>query len=278
MMYKYIIGDVFMRRGVKQGYKQTKDHIDARFANRIPYNKGKAAHNRYTTQSFIGAVLDKWPDIPYRLDKLHYITNNVKVVLVCPIHGDFEKWPSDVLNRSGCAKCKGQGFSKEEYLSELADRFPEYDFSDSIYINATTDMNIRCTKHGLFRSTRNKLLNSNVRCPKCSAIRVLQERVATGKAKDPELISDFEKYKKAVWKETNRSYKLYKEQLGERSRTRHLDHIYSILHGFRDGILPVILGNIVNLRIIDARENQSKNVSSHCTKEELIMLYEERNK
>jgi hypothetical protein len=63
--------------------------------------------------------------------------------------------------------------------------------------------------------------------------------------------------------------------LGERSRDKHLDHIYSILHGFRDGIDPIILGSIVNLRIIDSKMNQSKSMNSDFTKEELMKLYEE---
>ena len=75
-------------------------------------------------------------------------------------------------------------------------------------------------------------------------------------------------------KDTNKSYTKHKDILGARSRARHLDHIYSIVHGFRDSISPVILGNIVNLRIIDAKENQSKNTNSHYTKEELMLLYE----
>ena len=82
-------------------------------------------------------------------------------------------------------------------------------------------------------------------------------------------------YKKAVWKETGISYKKYKLILGERSRTRQLDHIYSILHGFRDSIDPLILGNIVNLRILDSKMNQSKSMNSDYTKEELMKLYEE---
>lgn len=50
------------------------------------------------------------------------------------------------------------------------------------------------------------------------------------------------------------------------------------MHGFRDSISPVILGNIVNLRMIDAKENQIKNTNSNYTKEELMTLYEENIK
>lgn len=70
----------------------------------------------------------------------------------------------------------------------------------------------------------------------------------------------------------------HKEILGDRSRSRHLDHIYSILHGFRDNIDPIILGNIINLRIIDGKLNQSKSMNSNYSKEELMKLYEEQTR
>lgn len=267
-----------MPHGPKPGTKQTKEHIEARFRNRNSYNKGKPAHNRYSTTEFKQLLLQKWKDIPYSLEKLVYETSSQKIMLVCPIHGDFEKWPSDVLNRSGCPKCSSVGFSKQEYLRELIVKFPEYDFTNSIYVNATTDMNILCKHHGCFKSTRNKLISMGVRCPECSKENALKKRIESGRAKDPSTLTEYEKYRKEVWKETNRTYKKHKEVLGERSRTRHLDHIYSIVHGFRDNISPKVLGNIVNLRIIDAKDNQTKNTDSHITKEELLILYEEKNK
>lgn len=259
-----------MTRGVKKGYKQSTTHIEKRITSRTVWNGG---HNLLSTQTFLRKVNEKWPDCPYDLSDIIYIRSNIKVMVKCPRHGNFEKWPHDLLNKSGCPKCSGNGFSKEEYLLQLTTMFPEYDFSSSLYINATTDLNVVCRKHGTFITTRNKLLNG-VRCPVCSANKVLEERVSCGRARDPAFLSEYEKYKKSVWKETNLTYKKYKEVLGDRSRTRHLDHIYSIVHGFRDGISPIILGNIVNLRIIDAKENQSKNTNSHYTKEDLMLLYE----
>lgn len=263
-----------MKRGVKEGYKQSEDHIEKRVKNRAKWNGG---HNLLTTEDFVNKITEHWPECPYDLSKVHYIRNDCKVLLVCLTHGEFDKWPSDVLNKSGCPKCSGNGFSKIEYIDQLVAKFSEYDFTSSVYINAKTDMTVICKEHGVFITTRNKLLNG-VRCSECSKIQVLEQRIKSGRAKDPALLSEYEKYRKEVWKETNKSYAKHKDMLGERSRTKHLDHIYSIVHGFRDGISPVILGNIVNLRIIDAKENRSKKSDSHYSKEELIMLYEEKNK
>lgn len=264
-----------MAKGPSKGYKQSKEHIRNRVVNRTSWNGG---HNRLTTEMFLQKLQQRWPECPYGKQKIQYIKNNLRIILICQIHGDFLKWPSDVLNRSGCPKCKGQGFSRTHYLQELTERFPEYDFSKSSYTNATTLLEIGCRRHGLFTATRNGLLNNNKRCPECTKEKVLETRINAGSARDPALLSDFERYKKAVWKETNKSYRTYKNVLGERNRSRHLDHVYSILHGFRDNIPPIVLGNIVNLRIIDSKLNQSKNTKSDCTKEELMKLYEGKNK
>lgn len=260
-------------KGPKKGYKQSKEHIQNRIKNRTRWNGG---HNRLTTDSFLFKLKEKWTNCPYDLSRIEYHKSDKKITLGCKVHGYFNKWPSDVLNHSGCPKCSKQGYSKEEYLQQLIDKFPQYDFSKSVYINALTNMDIKCKVHGSFKLSRNGLLNG-VRCPECAKTSILQSRIKSGRARDPSTLSEFERYKKEVWRETNKSYRLHKEILGLRNRKRHLDHIYSILHGFRENISPVILGNIVNLRIIDSRMNQSKNVRSEYTKEELLKLYEGQN-
>jgi hypothetical protein len=263
-----------MSKGPKKGSKQHPEHIRKRVNNRTKWNGG---HNLLTTETFLKKLSERWPDCPYDLSKVSYVKNTTKITLVCEVHGDFIKWPSDVLNHSGCPKCAGHGKTKEEHIMELSIKFSEYDFSVSVYKNAVTNMDIICKKHGKFSLSRNALLNGGS-CINCTKDRILKERIEAGRARDPATLTEFERYKREVWKETNKTYRIYKEVLGTRSRIRHLDHIYSILHGFNNNISPVIIGNIVNLRIIDAKQNQSKNTDSHYTKEELIMLYEQKTK
>ncbi len=50
----------------------------------------------------------------------------------------------------------------------------------------------------------------------------------------------------------------------------HLDHKYSVLEGFKNGIAPEIIGNIRNLEFIPWKENQSKSSKCSITIEELI--------
>ena len=71
--------------------------------------------------------------------------------------------------------------------------------------------------------------------------------------------SDYERYSRQVWIETRKqdinSLK-YSEKRGVKGY--HLDHRYSILEGFKNNILPSIIGNIKNLEFIPYFENCSK--------------------
>lgn len=52
-----------------------------------------------------------------------------------------------------------------------------------------------------------------------------------------------------------------------------LDHKFSVCEGFKRGILPCIIGSIVNLQYITCSENSSKNRKCSITQEELYAQY-----
>ena len=74
-----------------------------------------------------------------------------------------------------------------------------------------------------------------------------------------EMLTDLELYRRQVWIETRKqdinSLK-YSEKRGVKGY--HLDHRYSILEGFKNNILPSIIGDIKNLEFIPYFENCSK--------------------
>jgi hypothetical protein len=57
----------------------------------------------------------------------------------------------------------------------------------------------------------------------------------------------------------------------------HLDHIYSIIDGFKNNILPEIIASPINLRVILSHKNLSKNYRSSITKDMLYKLYSQFN-
>lgn len=85
--------------------------------------------------------------------------------------------------------------------------------------------------------------------------------------------SEYEKYWREVNKFTNRNLKTLIKNHDIKDVDWHLDHIYSISDGWRNGVSPEIIGNYVNLRFIHAVDNLKKNKKSHITKQELLEKY-----
>jgi DNA-directed RNA polymerase subunit RPC12/RpoP len=85
--------------------------------------------------------------------------------------------------------------------------------------------------------------------------------------------SDWELYKRQVWKCTRHCDELV-EGIEKRKRNEFsLDHKYSVKQGFLDGILPCIIGSIHNLEILPEKENIIKRTNCSITLEELTKLY-----
>lgn len=75
--------------------------------------------NRKTQDEFIKQAT-KVHNNKYYYNNVNYIRDNVKVIITCPIHGDFWQTPSNHLQGHGCPKCntsKGELFI-EKYLTK----------------------------------------------------------------------------------------------------------------------------------------------------------------
>lgn len=88
----------------------------------------------------------------------------------------------------------------------------------------------------------------------------------------------YQKYRIDVNKITNKQnisslINYDKRGLAGKSNAYHLDHKYSILEGFKNGVPPEIIGNIVNLEFISWEDNLSKKDKCSINKTELINIY-----
>lgn len=83
------------------------------------YTKGcpKCSHkSKVTTEEFIRRSKLKFND-KFDYSKTEYITKKTRVIITCPIHGDFEMLPENHLNSpTGCSLC-----SKEKSKKKLID-------------------------------------------------------------------------------------------------------------------------------------------------------------
>lgn len=111
----------------------------------------------------------------YEFNKTTYITQHIKTIITCKIHGDFLAYPCNVLSKGcGCPLCAPQKITRIKTLTKYdfiekakkihGDKY-NYDFVD--YVNSHTKIKIVCPKHGAFEQIPNNHLKG-CGCPKCA--------------------------------------------------------------------------------------------------------------
>jgi len=191
-----------------------------------------------------------------------YRGSNTKIKILCPIHGEFEQWPQDHMNGRGCEKCSGvKKKTTEEFISQAKSIFPQFDYSLVEYVNAHTPVKIICPEHNEFLQKPNAILN-HIGCEKCGIERMLQTKIERKIIADPADKTEYENYRRKVWRISNQQYKLHKDKINPenlpRSLKYHLDHIYSIQQGWVNGKPAEEIGHWTNLQILEGTENRKK--------------------
>jgi len=124
---------------------------------------------KLTTDEFIEKSKLKYGD-KYDYSKVNYINNDIKVIIICPIHGEFEQKPGNHINgKYGCTGCgisrekynklKKKEIKKEKTFNNTVNNFlskcsevhnNKYDYSLVEYKNTTHKIKIICKEHGEF--------------------------------------------------------------------------------------------------------------------------------
>jgi len=133
-----------------------------------------------TTEGFIKRAYEIYGD-KYDYSKVKYVNNRIKVIIICPEHGEFLKSPDKFWMGEGCQKCAGS-YIDTDFFIEKAKKIHgnKYDYSEVIFEKAIKKVIIICPIHGKFTQTPNSHLNGNG-CPVClestgeKAIRVYLE-------------------------------------------------------------------------------------------------------
>lgn len=108
----------------------------------------------------------------YHYDKVIFNNINEKVIITCPIHGDFNQKAANHINlKNGCPKCKGGVKYNQEYFIEKANSIHnnKFNYNKTNYINSHKNIIISCKKHGDFEQLPYSHLNSSYACPSCIA-------------------------------------------------------------------------------------------------------------
>ena len=122
---------------------------------------------RLTTDDFIKKSKKIHGD-KYDYSKSIYNGSCKKLIIICPIHGEFLQKPNNHLNGNGCYFCvKNFKLTPEKFIekSKLI-HGDKYDYTKSNYKNTRTKIEILCKLHGVFFQKPNSHLNGEG-CRKC---------------------------------------------------------------------------------------------------------------
>lgn len=109
----------------------------------------------------------------YDYSKSMYNGVHTKLIITCPIHGDFQQRPNDHLHGQGCKECGklSSGYNRRLGTDSFKRKFNElygnsYDLSEFTYVKSSIKSTVICSKHGRFEASPNNLLCGRG-CPKC---------------------------------------------------------------------------------------------------------------
>lgn len=104
----------------------------------------------------------------YDYSKSNYISNKIKITIICPIHGEFKQTPNKHAEGCGCKKCVNNKFNTEWFIETARKMHGDlYDYSKVKYKSVKEKVIIICKIHGEFEQKPNHHF-SGCGCSKCS--------------------------------------------------------------------------------------------------------------
>lgn len=132
---------------------------------------------KLTQEDFIQRCREKH-NSKYDYTKTIYTTTRHKVIVTCPMHGDFTVLADNHLRTSGCCKCgrlRGavHTIKYQEFLNRVSDEFKSnLEFTESDYVNSREPIKVLCKKHNFeFKQRPYDIYNNRHRCKYCRSER-----------------------------------------------------------------------------------------------------------
>lgn len=190
----------------------------------------------------------------YELLSTEYI-NSKKLKFKCPKGHKFKMTWNTFKSGIRCAECYGNKKYNIEYIQkQLFKMEPNYKLLSKNYINSKTKLKLKCSKGHKFSMSWN-CFQSGTRCIRCHYNSMYKNYTKIE-------IKELEKYRANIRQLSNQNYYKYYYQINPKKLKRgynyHLDHIFSVMEGFRRNIPPKYIANPYNLQILPKKENISK--------------------
>ena len=114
---------------------------------------------KLTTEVFIERSLEKHGTL-YDYSKTYYKNSRTKVIITCPIHGQFLQKPHNHLEGQGCKECgrirtaDKNTMTQSQYI-EKVNRVHNhaYNYTRTVYVHNGEKITITCKTHGDFKQT-----------------------------------------------------------------------------------------------------------------------------
>ena len=201
----------------------------------------------------------------YKLLSTEYINSKQKLKTQCDRgHIYYVSW-NRFQQGNRCIKCAGLKRKTYEEVKSYIESFG-YKLLSTEYINSDSSLEVICDRGHAFRTSWHRFKRGD-RCFECWKRNYTEEE-----------IKEFKTYKENVIQISNQNFCKYYHIINPKNVKRgknkyHLDHIYSIREGFRNNILPKILSNPYNLRMLWCSDNIAKSDRSDQTKQSLYKGY-----
>lgn len=107
----------------------------------------------------------------YNYIKSNYTKRSDKIIIICPLHGEFEQCAHNHLKGQGCPICSIKArVTEQSFLKKAVEIHKDlYDYSQFIFTTNKEKSTIICKLHGPFLQDPDHHINQKQGCPSCSA-------------------------------------------------------------------------------------------------------------
>jgi len=130
-------------------------------------------------------VLEEVHKGKYDYSNVEYINSSSKIVIRCPLHGEFTQTYASHQQGRGCPQCGRDKTATKGTVNQkvILDRFKGrhgdvYDYSSMVYTSGRTPVKIQCREHGDFLQTPNDH-SRGAGCPLCKASKLSKSQLFT---------------------------------------------------------------------------------------------------
>lgn len=175
---KEIYGDLYILDNIKYSNRKTPFEVicskhGSFLKTRTEFITNKSGCNKCSRQTldtklFKELAREKHGD-RYDYSLSNYFKSNLKIIIICKLHGKFLMRPNNHLNGQGCPSCGGKDeITLEEIQKRNFDRYGDkYTLLDKIYSNSGIPLTFRCNKHGVIFKTNIYKHIKHYGCKKC---------------------------------------------------------------------------------------------------------------